>query len=154
MKLVIQYFKCFTVLFFGQEYTFAKFQNNLSCQCKKVVSVFWPFWRDSFLVFKISFVFIVFMCLIAQKYFDLRLRLHLKLYILMNIQKKKRRKLNNFAWNVSYNFVPKARHPFYTQIFWWSQQPNHQFQITHFSVSSHQNVLYNSVATMDMKSLS
>ena len=32
------------------------------------------------------------------------------------------------------------------QFFWWSHQPSHQFQITDFSVSSHQNVLYNSVA--------
>ena len=34
-----------------------------------------------------------------------------------------------------------ACHPFYSPIFWWSHQPNHPF-----SVSSHQNVLYNSVA--------
>ena len=30
--------------------------------------------------------------------------------------------------------------------FWWSHQTNHKFQIANFSVSSHQNVLYNSVA--------
>ena len=41
------------------------------------------------------------------------------------------------------------------QFFWWSHQPNHQFQISIFlCVSSHQNVLYNSVVIADLKYLS
>ena len=38
--------------------------------------------------------------------------------------------------------------------FWWSHQPNHQFQITNFAVSSHQNVLYYSVVIAGWKCLS
>ena len=50
--------------------------------------------------------------------------------------------------------VTKVRRPFYTPIFWWSHQPNHQIKITNFSVSCHRNVLYNSVVIADMKCLS
>ena len=40
---------------------------------------------------------------------------------------------------------PWAHCPFYSPISWWSHLPNHQFQITGFSVSSRQNVMYTSV---------
>ena len=45
----------------------------------------------------------------------------------------------------SYNLVPKAHHTFYSPVF---GEVNNQ--ITIFSVSSHQNVLHNSVATTDL----
>ena len=47
-------------------------------------------------------------------------------------------------------FTHQACRPFYSPIFWWSHQPNHYF----FSVSSHQNVLYDSVAIADLKCIS
>ena len=47
----------------------------------------------------------------------------------------------------------QARRSFFSPFCWWSHQPTPQFQITNFSVSTHQNVLYSSVAIPDLNIL-